>query len=132
MKPKDKQKDSKHVFSPKVVQDSVQELLLLVPQIKSNISDAIAMVPEVVFVSSSELLRSLSSNACNPFEHGSFFVGASRRRRTYKCGAGEMWNVQVKSQLKEKLKELPTQEELQKKADSFIAQLPKYKVTFIS
>ena len=30
-----------------VVQDSVQELLLLVPQIKSNISDAIAMVPEV-------------------------------------------------------------------------------------
>jgi len=63
-----------------VVQDSVQELLLLVPQIKSNISDAIAMVPE------------------------------------------------VKSQLKEKLNELPTQEELQKKADSFIAQLPKYKV----
>jgi len=62
-----------------VVQDSVQELLLLVPQIKSNISDAIAMVPE------------------------------------------------VKSQLKEKLN-LPTQEELQKKADSFIAQLPKYKV----
>merc|ERR1711878_14550 len=32
------------------------------------------------------------------------------------------------SQLKEKLDELPTQEELQKKADSFIAQLPKYKV----
>merc|ERR1712130_454317 len=63
-----------------VVQDSVQELLLLVPQIKSNISDAIAMVPE------------------------------------------------VKSQLKEKLNELPTQEELQRKADSFVAQLPKYKV----
>jgi|ERR1712181_50452 len=63
-----------------VVQDSVQELLLLVPQIKSNISDAIAMVPE------------------------------------------------VKSQLKEKLNELPTQEELQKKADNFIAQLPNYKV----
>merc|ERR1712032_1180494 len=63
-----------------VVQDSVQELLLLVPQIKSNISDAIAMVPE------------------------------------------------VKSQLKEKLDELPTQEELQKKADNFIAQLPNYKV----
>ena len=83
----------KTCFSPKVVQDSVQELLLLVPQIKSNISDAIAMVPEVVFVSSSELLRSLSSNACNPFEHGSFFVGASRRRRTYKCDkccAGEI------------------------------------------
>ena len=39
--------------------------------------------------------------------------------------------VQVKSQLKEKLNELPTQEELQKKADSFIAQLPKYKVSFI-
>ena len=38
---------------------------------------------------------------------------------------------QVKSQLKEKLNELPTQEELQKKADSFIAQLPKYKVSFI-
>merc|ERR1712226_718285 len=51
-----------------------------VPQIKSNISDAIAMVPE------------------------------------------------VKSQLKEKLDELPTQEELQKKADNFIAQLPNYKV----
>merc|ERR1712192_270858 len=63
-----------------VVQDSVQELLLLVPQIKSNISDAIAMVPE------------------------------------------------VKSQLKEKLNELPTQEELQKKADNLIAQLPNYKV----
>merc|ERR1712032_808657 len=63
-----------------VVQDSVQELLLLVPQIKSNISDAIAMVPE------------------------------------------------VKSQLNEKLNELPTQEELQKKADNFIAQLPNYKV----
>merc|ERR1712032_137323 len=63
-----------------VVKDSVQELLLLVPQIKSNISDAIAMVPE------------------------------------------------VKSQLKEKLNELPTQEELQKKADNFIAQLPNYKV----
>ena len=31
-----------------VVQDSVQELLQLVPQIKSNISAAIAMVPEVV------------------------------------------------------------------------------------
>ena len=38
--------------------------------------------------------------------------------------------VQVKSQLKEKLNELPTQEELQMKADSFIAQLPKYKVSF--
>ena len=37
--------------------------------------------------------------------------------------------LQVKSQLKEKLNELPTQEELQKKADSFIAQLPKYKVS---
>ena len=35
---------------------------------------------------------------------------------------------QVKSQLKEKLDELPTQEELQKKADNFIAQLPNYKV----
>merc|ERR1719422_240881 len=63
-----------------VVQDSVQELLLLVPQIKSNISDAIEMVPE------------------------------------------------VKSQLKEKLNDLPTREELQKKADSFISQLPNYKV----
>jgi hypothetical protein len=31
-----------------VVQESVQELLLLVPQIKSNITDAIAMVPEVM------------------------------------------------------------------------------------
>ena len=36
--------------------------------------------------------------------------------------------MQVKSQLKEKLNELPTQEELQKKADNFIAQLPNYKV----
>ena len=33
-----------------VVQDSVQELLQLVPQIKSNISAAIAMVPEVGYI----------------------------------------------------------------------------------
>ena len=38
--------------------------------------------------------------------------------------------MQVKSQLKEKLNELPTQEELQKKADNFIAQLPNYKVNY--
>lgn len=30
-----------------MAKDSVQELLLLVPQIKNNISEAIALVPEV-------------------------------------------------------------------------------------
>ena len=47
---------------PKVVQDSVQELLLLVPQIKSNISDAIAMVPEVGFHHFEIILRSKQTN----------------------------------------------------------------------
>ena len=48
-----------------VVQDSVQELLLLVPQIKSNISDAIAMVPEVNSFFDNSSLACMSDNWWN-------------------------------------------------------------------
>merc|ERR1712181_151846 len=87
-----------------VVQDSVQELLLLVPQIKSNISDAIAMVPEV----KSQLKEKLKKKADN------FIAQLPNYKVVEELG----------SSVKEGLASLPTKKEVAEGVDSAFEMIP--------
>merc|ERR1712222_105157 len=96
-----------------VVQDSVQELLLLVPQIKSNISDAISMVPEVKS-QLKEKLNELPTQEELQKKADNFIAQLPNYKVVEELG----------SSVKEGLASLPTKEEVAEGVDSAFEMIP--------
>merc|ERR1712032_1308213 len=110
-----------------VVKDSVQELLLLVPQIKSNISDAIAMVPEVKS-QLKEKLNELPTQEELQKKADNFIAQLPNYKKTVDNFIAQLPNYKVVEELgssvKEGLASLPTKEEVAEGVDSAFEMIP--------